>query len=205
MAEETVKRLTERTLKARRMREDFSEFEASHKLFIAMNHKPTIRGGDHAIWRRIKLIPFNVTIPDADQDKQLNEKLRAERAGILNWLLAGFLDWQRGGFAEPEEVTAATLTYRTEQDVIARFIEDVCTTGPTRSAEATHLFNAWVKWCTENHERPLTQTLFGTRLREQGFTPGKTTAGARLRTWNGIGLRAQEELTPDSAQKQVDG
>ena len=205
LAEETVKRLTERTLKARRMREDFSEFEASHKLFIAMNHKPTIRGGDHAIWRRIKLIPFNVTIPDADQDKQLNEKLRAERAGILNWLLAGLLDWQRGGFAEPEEVTAATLTYRTEQDVIARFIEDVCTTGPTRSAEATHLFNAWVKWCTENHERPLTQTLFGTRLREQGLTPGKTTVGARLRTWNGIGLRAQEELTPDSAQKQVDG
>ena len=206
LAEETVKRLTgERTLNARRMREDFSEFEASHKLFIAMNHKPTIRGGDHAIWRRIKLTLFNVTIPDADQDKQLGAKLRAERAGIFNWLLAGFLDWQRDGFAEPPEVTAATLTYRTEQDVIARFIEDVCTTGPTRIAAASQLFNAWTKWCAENHERPGTTTAFGNRLREQGFTPGQATTGSRSRIWTSIGLRAQEELTPDSAQEQADG
>ena len=206
LAEETVKRLTaERTLNTRRMREDFSEFQASHKLFIAMNHKPTIRGGDHAIWRRLKLILFNVTIPDVDQDKQLDEKLRAERAGILNWLLAGCLDWQRFGFSEPPEVTDATLTYRIEQDMIARFIDDLCTTGSTRIAAAAQLFNAWVKWCAENHEQPGSTTAFGNRLREQGYVSGQATTGARLRTWSGIGLRAQEELPSDSVQEQPEG
>ena len=205
LAEETVKRLTERTLKARRMREDFSEFQATHKLFIAMNHRPTIKGGDHAIWRRIKLVPFTVTIPDTEQDKGLGDKLRGERAGILNWLIQGCIDWQREGFAEPKEVTDATADYRADQDVVTRFIEDCCTTGENRIAEAGQLYASWVQWCTENNERPGSKRALGLRLQEHGFDPGQATTGSRARTWNGIGLRVQEELTPDSAQEETEG
>ena len=205
LAEETVKRLTERTLKARRMREDFSEFQATHKLFIAMNHKPTIKGGDHAIWRRIKLVPFTVTIPEDEQDKALGDKLRGERAGILNWLIAGLLDWQREGFAEPKEVTDATADYRVDQDVVARFIEDRCTTGENRITEAGQLYGVWLQWCTENNERPGSKKALGTRLQEHGYNASQATTGARARTWSGIGLRTQEALTPDSAQERTEG
>ena len=63
------------------MREDFWQFSATHKIWLACNHKPIIRGTDHGIWRRIKLVPFNVVIADKDQDKELVDKLAAERLG----------------------------------------------------------------------------------------------------------------------------
>ena len=71
------------------MREDFWEFSATHNIWLAANHKPQVRGTDHGIWRRIKLIPFTVIIPDDQQDKELLNKLLAELPGILNWALAG--------------------------------------------------------------------------------------------------------------------
>ena len=206
LAEEMVKRLTgEKTLKARRMHENLWSFQVTHKLFVATNNLPHIRGGGDAIWDRVKVVEFDIKIAPNKQDKQLGDKLEAETAGIFNWLLQGNLDYLDHGFDEPPEVTAAVRAYRVEEDVLQRFIEDICTTGPTRSAESAQLFSAWVKWCSENHEQPGTTAAFGTHLREQGYKPGKTSTGARSRTRIGIGLRAQEELAPDSAQEQADG
>src|SRR5215204_462053 len=83
LAESLVKQLTGRDrIRARRMREDYWEFEPTHTVFLATNHRPEVRGTDHAIWRRIKLAPFEVTIPEAEQDKRLVEKLRKELPGI---------------------------------------------------------------------------------------------------------------------------
>jgi P4 family phage/plasmid primase-like protien len=63
LAESLVKELTGGDkIRARRMREDFWEFSPTHKIWLAANHKPSVRGTDHGIWRRIKLIPFTVTI-----------------------------------------------------------------------------------------------------------------------------------------------
>ena len=71
-------------IRARRMREDFWQFDPTHKLFLATNHKPVVTGTDHAIWRRLRMIPFEVTTSDDDMDKKLPEKLREELPGILN-------------------------------------------------------------------------------------------------------------------------
>jgi putative DNA primase/helicase len=102
------------TLKARRLYQDFFEITPTWKLFLAANHKPTIRGGDYAAWRRIKLVPFTVTIPDEEKDRNLPAKLRAEWPGILAWAVRGCLDWQKYGLGEPEAVRAATDAYRAE-------------------------------------------------------------------------------------------
>jgi putative DNA primase/helicase len=68
LAESLVKQLTGGDrIKARRMREDFWEFAPTHKVFLAANHKPVVRGTDHAIWRRIKLVPFDVVIPKGNR------------------------------------------------------------------------------------------------------------------------------------------
>ena len=88
MSEPLVKQLTGGDiLSARFLHAEFFEFQPQFKLWLGVNHKPRITGGDHGIWRRIRLIPFTVQVPDERQDKKLPEKLRAESAGILNWAI----------------------------------------------------------------------------------------------------------------------
>ena len=72
-------------IRARRMREDFWEFQPTHKVFLATNHKPIITGTDTAIWERIRLVPFRVTIPPDERDTTLPDKLAGELPGILAW------------------------------------------------------------------------------------------------------------------------
>ena len=172
-------------IRARRMREDFWQFDPTHKIFLATNHKPEIRGTDYAIWRRIRLIPFDVTIPDEEQDKKLSEKLRAEAPGILGWAVRGCLAWQRDGLGIPEEVKEATLNYRNEMDILANFLNDCCVIEPSAQAGATPLFKTYQKWCGRKDEDAITQKKFGTWLGDKGFS--RTTMDGR-KFWRGVGL-----------------
>jgi putative DNA primase/helicase len=178
--EERLKALSGRDpVKARRMREDFWEFDPTHKLVLFTNHKPEVRGTDHGIWRRLALWPFGVTFWDADKgeagraelraDKGLPEKLRAERPGILAWLVAGCLEWQAEGLRVPEKVKAATAEYRDAQDVLAAFLADCCLTGPNYSARATPLYEGYCRWAKSNNERELSQRRFGDAMTERGY------------------------------------
>ena len=81
------------TISARFMRAEFFEFVPQFKLWLCCNHKPQIKGQDTAIWRRIHLIPFNLTIPEAERDKDLPAKLKEELPGILRWAVIGCLNW----------------------------------------------------------------------------------------------------------------
>ena len=188
LAEVVVKELTggDRLI-ARRMRQDFFEFEPTHKLFMCGNHLPIIRGADHAIWRRIDLIPFTVTIPDELQDKDLPEKLRAEATGILNWLVTGCLEWQSRGLAEPAEVTSATRSYRSDMDVLGDFMNDCCVLDPGAHAMSADLNRVYREWCTKNGETPMSVRRLGLRLKERGLTV-ELRGNKRLRAWIGIGL-----------------
>ena len=87
MSESLIKSVTgEDALTARFLYGEYFSFKPTFKIFMATNHKPKIRGADNGIWRRIKMIPFTVTIPPEQRDKKLTEKLIAENSGILNWL-----------------------------------------------------------------------------------------------------------------------
>jgi putative DNA primase/helicase len=188
LAESLVKQLTGGDkIKARYMRQDFWEFSPTHKIFLAANHRPTVRGTDHAIWRRIKLVPFDVTIPKEEQDPRLPERLREELPGILAWAVRGCLEWQHEGLGEPEEVRSATESYRAEMDVLAAFLEDRCVVDPNATVGATPLWNAYQEWCRETGEYAGTQTAFGRRLRERGFESGRHPKN-RKKEWRGIGL-----------------
>jgi putative DNA primase/helicase len=92
LAESLVKSMTGGDkMTARFMRGEFFSFEPEFKIFLATNHKPQISGTDKAIWRRIYLIPFEVTIPDKEKDPDFPDKLREELPGILNWAIEGCL------------------------------------------------------------------------------------------------------------------
>jgi len=191
LAEATVKELTGGdTVSARFMRGEWFDFRPECKLWLATNHKPTIRGTDRAIWDRIRLIPFAVRIPDAEQDQTLPERLRAELPGILAWAVAGCLAWQREGLSAPEAVTRATEDYRAEQDVLAAWLADCCAQTPAATATAAALYTSYARWCEESGERALPRRTFGQRLAERGFTQGRT---PRARVWQGIGLAATSE------------
>src|SRR5581483_6851438 len=126
---------------ARFMRGEFFEFMPEFKLWLATNHKPIVRG-DKAIWRRLKLVPFEVSIP-LDQQKprhEVMEMFAAEHSGILNWAIKGCLDWQRNGLGVPEEVVNATRDYEAEQDTFAMFLEDECVCVPKATAASIDLY-----------------------------------------------------------------
>ena len=117
-------------IKGRFMRENFFEFEPTFKLAVAANDKPVVSDNSHAFWRRLRMVPFDVTIAPEQQDMNLLEKLKAEAPGILAWMVRGCLKWQREGLGEPEEVETATRTYREEQDFLGPFLEDCCKVEP---------------------------------------------------------------------------
>ena len=189
LAESLVKQLTGGDrVKARKMRQDFWEFEPTHKVFMAVNHKPTVRGTDTAIWRRIRLIPFTETIPPEEQDKKLPEKLRAERAGILAWAVEGCLEWQRDGLQAPDEVRKATGEYRAEMDVLGAFLKECCSTASGCKVSAKDLYNAYKLWSEETGERHETQRKFVSQLNERCRFERKRSGPNGTYEWHGLQL-----------------
>lgn len=85
---------------ARFMRKDSFEFTPNFKLVISGNHRPGMRSVDEAMRRRMNLEPFSLTIPVAKRDPKLAENLRAERGGVLQWMIEGCLMWQRVSVAQ---------------------------------------------------------------------------------------------------------
>lgn len=187
LAEHIIKQVTGGdTITARFLYREYFEFVPQFKLFLVANHKPVIVGTDEAIWRRIRLIPFTVTIPKEERDKHLLEKLQRELPGILAWAVRGCLKWQEDGLGEPEAVSIATADYKREMDVMADFIEEQCVLGEQETVSAGLLYLAFQAWADKNGEEMLTQKRFGTQLRERGFTADKKLG---QRCWVGLGLK----------------
>jgi putative DNA primase/helicase len=187
LAESLVKELTGGDpIRARFQKKDFFEFWPTHHLFLCVNHKPTVRGTDTGIWRRLALTPFSVSISDKEKDRELPEKLQAEHAGILAWAVRGCLAWQREGLGEPAAVEEATSQYRQSQDTLARFIEECCIVAPNARARTGDLLKAYRKWSGNDHA---TQRWLGEALIEKGY--GRHPSGGYV--WRiGIGLKDEE-------------
>ena len=152
---------------------------------MATNHKPVIKGTDHGIWRRIKLIPFLTRIEVENQDKQLEQKLKEEGPGILNWLIEGAMRWCKEGLKTPTIIIKATDEYRAEMDIIGNFIKERCVQAGGVSIKARELFKCYQGWCDENNERAVSERFFGLRLKELGLEQKRSGDG---RYWQGIGL-----------------
>jgi putative DNA primase/helicase len=170
--------------------EDF-EFAPQFKLWLAANHKPTIRGTDFAIWRRVRLIPFDVTITAEQADRDLPKKLRAELPGILSWAVEGCQMWLMDGLRPPERVLAATADYKSESDTIAAFIEDCCEVDGAYTEPGGKLYQAYTRWAKDNGEYVITNTKFGRDLTDRGYVV-KHTFNGKVR--NGLRLSSGEAI-----------
>jgi putative DNA primase/helicase len=182
-----VKRLTgDARIKARFMRKDFFEFERTHKIVLVTNHPPVISENSEAIWRRIKLVPFTVVIPERERDPKLLQKLRTEWNGVLSWLVRGCQDWLTNGLVVPSSVTTATLKYRGRSDHFGRFLNECCVEGEGLWIPSATLHGCYEQWCRDCREHALPMPVLHDRLREHGYA-AKKLRGAR--GWLGLEVK----------------
>lgn len=159
------------------MRQDHFEFTPCLKLFVAGNHKPGLRSVDEAMRRRLKLVPFMVTIPPKERDPQLGEKLRVEWPGILRWIVEGCLEWQRIGLAPPDAVRDATDAYFDAQDAMGAWLEEKCDRDADAWESLANLFGSWKAWGNVSGESPMARTDFSDELERRGFAKRKRNTG----------------------------
>ena len=192
LSESLVKSLTGSDVTAARaLYQEFDQFVPTFKVFLSVNHHPRITGTDKGIWRRIRLVPFDVTIPDAEQDKHLGDALRAEGPGILAWMVRGALAWRRDGLQPPSEVTEATADYRRGQDTLGPFLDEACVCAPGASVAIGELYARYVAWAEKNREQTLPKREFGVRMLERDGVTRDRTGTTRL--WRGVRLRLDTE------------
>ena len=171
-AESKIKALTGGDkIAARFMRQDFFEYVPTFKLVIAGNHKPGLRSVDEAIRRRFHLVPFNVTIPPAERDSELGERLRDEWSGILAWMIAGCLQWQERGLAPPEAVTRATAAYLDAEDAIAAWLDESGIRDVNAWETTKTLFASWKAWADSAGEYAGTLKRFIQNVETRGLVP----------------------------------
>lgn len=176
----------------RRLHAEFNEVYPTFKLVISGNHKPDVRGADDGIWRRVLLVPWDVQIPKDQVDKQLPEKLWQERAGILNWMVAGALEYLTHGLMIPDEVRAATDTYREESDPVGAFIDAYCevTNDPEDTMDPRTLYTAYKMFCEAENHNIWSAAAFNRQMphkaKKRGFLKNKSKG---MTVYRGIRLR----------------
>lgn len=186
LAEAKIKRLTGGDrYTARLLYREPIDFYPQFKIFLLTNQIPRFNVTDMALMNRIHLIPFGVTIPKEQQDKDLLDKLKLEASGILNWAITGCLLWQSEGLNPPGAVVAALEDHRLEVDVIGQFIEEHCVLESGAQVGVDQLHKTYSDWAVENGLDAIGRKGFTAALLARGYKKGRN-AGAVM--WSGIGL-----------------
>lgn len=189
LAEARVKSVTGQDLiTCRFLYGEFFSYRPTYKIWIAMNHLPSIRGTDKGIWRRIQLIPFNQDF-SGREDKTLGATLHGELDGILQWALEGLRQWWQRGLDTPEIVKKATDKYRAESDQIGRWITDSMVQVSNVSATVAQAYQNYKAWCESNGETAMTQSKLSRVLIDKGVDQAHV---RNQRTWIGLGIRSED-------------
>lgn len=175
------------TMTGRFLYREAFDFVPTLKLWMFGNHRPEIRGADYGIWRRVRLIPFKVRIEERVRDHSLQNKLREELPGILNWAIQGCLCWQRDGLKAPDPVEIATAEYRDDEDVLRDFLAEETDFDNESRVPHAEMYKRYSDWCGRSGVRaPMQSRTFSRRLSDRGCRRERTGKGVR---WAGIKLK----------------
>ena len=177
-------------ISARFLRAEFFEFQPEFSLLLSTNHAPKIHGTDAGIWRRVQVIPFEVSIPDEKQDKRLPDRLKEELPGILLWAAEGYRAYVEAGrqLEPPAAVQAANAEYQLSEDSLGDFLSE-CVTGPEARVPLGELYEQYKLWAEKSRERAVTKRELNKALVERGFEKRKSGSG-----WYWLGLALSENL-----------
>lgn len=183
--EERIKALTGGDrISARFLHQEFFDYWPEYKLWLATNHKPIIKGTDEAIWRRIRLIPFEAHFPPEKRDSNLLNTLESELPGILLWAIDGCYKWQREGLNPADRIKEATMEYREESDLVGRFLNECTVRKEGARVKSCDLYEAFTSWCGGKAE--ISQTSFGLKMKEKEFSRIKSMGN---QYYQGLGLQ----------------
>jgi putative DNA primase/helicase len=171
---------------ARFLYNDFFSFIPECKIFLGTNNIPRIGEMSHAIWRRIKLIPFNyrISVDEQRPRREIDEKLNMEMPGILRWAVDGCLKWQHNGLNEPEAVRAATNKYRSTEDIVGTFLGECCIQKQGARTENASMREAFSAFCKEYGMHRVSLQEFKSAMEREGIHQ-KNSGG---RYWDGVQL-----------------
>lgn len=201
--EQVVKAIAGREpIAARFMYREFFQFLPAFTPWLRTNHKPIITGEDDGIWRRLVMLKFGRKFKESDQDPQLEEKLLAERDGILLWMIAGARNYLTYGIKPSKTMLSELSTYRNDSDLLGEFLADKTSSEPSSQVLQQLLFNRYTLWCTESSVRPMSKKQFTQRLIERGFTERKSGnnryyAGLELHEMGGGGVLSKQVANLD--------
>ncbi|MEU3426629.1 phage/plasmid primase, P4 family [Streptomyces gardneri] len=172
--DELVKQLTgEDTMSARFMRAEYFDFRPVGKIHLATNYLPNV-GGGHGIARRLQDIGWDVTVPPGKRIPKLDEKIMArEAAGVLNWAIAGCIEWQKRGLDVPDAVREKTREHLAGSDSLSIWLDEETVEVEDAVTETQQLFSNYALWCEGARTRPMTMTAFKLALKERGIESGK--------------------------------
>jgi putative DNA primase/helicase len=185
LAEAKVKAVTgEDVISCRFLYGEFFSYRPQFKIWMAMNHKPVIRGTDRGIWRRLHILPFTKSF-EGREDRMLKAKLHDELSGILNWALDGLRKWRKDGLRLPKAVQEATEDYRRESDSIGLWIEERTCKAAAAIMQAGVAYQDYSEWAKSRGEYPMSQKNWGGSMTERGY---KREHNRRGNMYLGIGL-----------------
>jgi putative DNA primase/helicase len=176
-------------ISARFLYGEYFVFNPTFKIWIDTNHKPSIKGTDHAIWRRVRLIPFEFQVDPLLRDNDLGQKLLQEKEGILNWLIQGCLKWQKEGLQIPQEIANATAAYQEDEDVLGDFINEYCDVDENAKILFKELYQTYLEYCKENNQEAYSITKFGKMLQEREYQKIRQTTGDKSIMYKGLRLK----------------
>lgn len=142
------------------------------KLVFNCNELPQNLHVNMAYLRRLHILRFDVTIPEAEQDKQLGAKIASdELPGIFNWILAGLKRLiNQKNFTVCKSANEQVALYKKESNNVQTFIED---NGFVKdSAEkmpVDKLFTMYIQYCKANRYTAHPKNIFSKRLKALGF------------------------------------
>jgi putative DNA primase/helicase len=164
-------------------------YRPKFKVFMAVNHKPTVRDDSEGFWRRVRLIPFTQSFMGNNADNRLEEKLLSESESILAWCVEASIDYLKHGLTMPQAVMVATSAYRNENDILGLFLEDKCTQGANVQCKSKALYEAYSTFAEENGLHPFSNVKFSQAMEKRGLRKERQMSGI---VWCGVGLLADE-------------
>lgn len=181
-------------INARALHRDPITFNPSHTVLMVTNYLPKVAGNDPAVWRRMRVVPFDVVIPEAERDPQLGERLELAADAILAWAVNGWFDYRSTGMAAPDAVQAATADYRNRSDAVARFIEERIFVNRYEWVAVADLWAAWEAWAKDDGAEPMTKRDFADEFEKRGWPAKKRKInGHEARGRQGIALIKTED------------
>ena len=150
------------------------------KLIFNCNELPRDVEHTNAYFRRFLIIPFNVTIPPEEQDKQLHVKIiEKELSSVFNWALDGLNRLlKQKGFTKCKAVEQAIEKYKTQSDSVKTFLdENKYKKSPTDYELMTMLYPEYCIYCNEDGLKRVSKINFKKRLLNFGVEVTRLNVG----------------------------